>query len=919
MGRLFKPANLAVGSLAALIVIGAAAAAGYAYLPHCLQDRLLPKLAADLGFRKFNISVRRVGLWGADLAAVRIGTPSQAPVELDAVQLDYSPGGLMRRTVDRVAIVGLRIGLAIENGRLVLDESLAAVLNPESRGNGDPSAGRPGKLPFHRLVVKDAQLALRANGRTFLIPFELTLTPDGGGRTGRMAIEAAFRPRDQHLAVAVEADFGAGAVHARLKADALQLNAFADVIEAYEVLGLNGVVGIDGTAELSLDPLKISSADATFRWQGNGIDVGPLRFKPDTPDGAVRPPWQFTVGTTDGSHWRVTAAPLLLESALVMRLSGLDATASRSAGGLQVEGTLRAEPLGMQIRGLSLTQAPMLTGSFDAEILRNRKWRFSFVGAPAKRKLELQMAANRLLSTVGGVEVNASADAERLSADVSASLSGLRVQTASLKASAAAISLKAALTAPAAAPDNRRAEVSVTLSNAGGESEGVQFSGAGAAFSGTLRTAVSGAPRMGGTLRFSAAKLVAPAAAVELNGAAGRLPLSWPPPEKTGTAGEVSIASARFQKWTLSKITGTLRQTDSGVSVTGRHADAVIPDLAVDYHAASRLVGRGAPSVTVRVTADRPETAPPIDLGAVLPGGRGMVLGGRLEASADLQLDAGGVNGTSAFRLTDGLLQASKEKFEVSGIQLRLEMPGLPALRSAPGQQLRFASANLGDIQLKEGIILFQIEPAPALLLEKGQFDWVEGRVDMHSTRISLDREDYGLTLFCDRLNLARLLEQFGAADAEGTGTVSGKIPIRYRDGQWTVADGFLFSSPGAGGQIRLQGTEFLTAGIPADSPQYMQMEIAREALKDYDYSWAKLTVTTEGEDMLLKLQLDGKPATTLPFVFHKEIGKFARVAGQSQGSTFQGIRLDVNFRLPLNKILQYKSIIQMIRTKGAK
>jgi hypothetical protein len=240
-------------------------------------------------------------------------------------------------------------------------------------------------------------------------------------------------------------------------------------------------------------------------------------------------------------------------------------------------------------------------------------------------------------------------------------------------------------------------------------------------------------------------------------------------------------------------------------------------------------------------------------------------------------------------------------------------------LRSAPGQQLSFASATLGDIQLRDGIIFFQIEPAPALLLERGQFDWVEGRVDMHSTRIFLDREDYALTLFCDRLNLAKLLGQFGAAEAEGSGTVSGKIPIRYQNGQWSVSDGFLFSSPGAGGQIRLQGTEALLAGIPTDSPQFMQMEIAREALKDYDYSWAKMTVTTEGEDMLLKLQLDGKPAKTLPFVFNKDIGGFARVEGRAQGSTFQGIRLDVNFRLPLNKILQYKSVIQMIRNKGAK
>jgi hypothetical protein len=108
--------------------------------------------------------------------------------------------------------------------------------------------------------------------------------------------------------------------------------------------------------------------------------------------------------------------------------------------------------------------------------------------------------------------------------------------------------------------------------------------------------------------------------------------------------------------------------------------------------------------------------------------------------------------------------------------------------------------------------------------------------------------------------------------------------------------------------------TEILTAGIPPDTPQYVQMELARKALEDYDYSWAKLNLTSEGEDLLLNLQLDGKPAKSLPFVYRKDMGGFAKVETGVQGSTFQGIRLDVNFRLPLNKILQYKELIQMIQ-----
>ena len=152
-----------------------------------------------------------------------------------------------------------------------------------------------------------------------------------------------------------------------------------------------------------------------------------------------------------------------------------------------------------------------------------------------------------------------------------------------------------------------------------------------------------------------------------------------------------------------------------------------------------------------------------------------------------------------------------------------------------------------------------------------------------------------------------------GAVTAKGQGTVNGRIPLRFNDGKVSFNDGFLFSTPGDGGTICLTGTEMLTAGVPPDTVQFAQLELAREALKDYNYKWAKLLLTTEGETLLLRMQLDGKPAGPLPFVYKKEFGGFMKVKADSKGSVFQGIGLDVNFRLPLNQILNYSNDIQDI------
>jgi hypothetical protein len=285
-----------------------------------------------------------------------------------------------------------------------------------------------------------------------------------------------------------------------------------------------------------------------------------------------------------------------------------------------------------------------------------------------------------------------------------------------------------------------------------------------------------------------------------------------------------------------------------------------------------------------------------------------------LAERGNLVIAKDGISATSESSLSNGKILHRENKIAIENIGMDFFISDLFSMRSAPGQKLRFGHASIGGLNIENGEIVFQIESAHSLLIEKSRFNWCDGKVDAPAIRLRPGVEDYSLTLYCDRLNLAKVLEQFGAASVEAKGQLNGQIPLRYANGQISFQDGFLFTTPGESGKIRMTDTEILTAGIPPDSPQYVQMELARKALEDYDYSWAKLNLTTDGEDLLLKMQLDGKPGKPLPFVYRKDLGGFAKVEANVEGSTFQGIRLDVNFRLPLNKIMQYKKLIQMIQ-----
>jgi hypothetical protein len=175
------------------------------------------------------------------------------------------------------------------------------------------------------------------------------------------------------------------------------------------------------------------------------------------------------------------------------------------------------------------------------------------------------------------------------------------------------------------------------------------------------------------------------------------------------------------------------------------------------------------------------------------------------------------------------------------------------------------------------------------------------------------DSREYNVTLFCSELKLSEILSQLGLAKARGAAALSGELPVTWKNGKISFNSGFLHSTPGEGGTIQVDAMQDLVDAIPEGTAQRGQLELAREAVRDFEYKWVRIKADTVGDDLLVRLSVDGKPASTLPFVYKREFGGFMRVTGDVKGSNFQGLRLDVNFSVPLDRILLYKDITRMI------
>lgn len=234
--------------------------------------------------------------------------------------------------------------------------------------------------------------------------------------------------------------------------------------------------------------------------------------------------------------------------------------------------------------------------------------------------------------------------------------------------------------------------------------------------------------------------------------------------------------------------------------------------------------------------------------------------------------------------------------------------PHLPIFESSPSQICTIGNLEFGSIKLSDAKFYFRIEDENTLFLEKGRLRWCGGRVETGGLRLSKEMDALEATLYCDRLGLTELLSQFGIEDTEGEGSLNGKLPIQISDQRLRFDDGFLFSTPGNSGIVRFNNTKQLRQGMP-NIEQAAYLDYSMKALENFSYNWTKLSFNSEEDNLLIAMQLDGKPTEPLPFGY-----KNGQIIPSTKGGGIQHpIRLDVNFRLPLQDLFQYGKNIQSI------
>lgn len=892
--------------------------AGYLYLPAMVTRRLPVAQIQRLGVADFSGRITRIGLRQTTAGPFVFGPADRPALAMGAIVLDYTPAGLRRKKIDRIRIRDVVINASVGPGGISFPGvNWRAVAKGETAAEASADGPSPlAAVQLGKLDVRSGLINLAWGSAFYKIPFDLVLTPDGEDMTGLDARLRLF-PRGQALAVTVRVDVKQRKGRLRVDGDMIDMDRFADLVHRVPGLDATGRVSVRAAAGINLAPVSIGDAAIDLTWHDGGLACAPVRAGPER-GGA---PAVLSARSGNLKAWQVTAGGVRLQRPAPVSLNMLTATVDVDTDLRTVAGTadLTVLPFSLdRTTPVALTAGVPLPLTFAATHNASGEWTAQFQtngsGPDTPAGLWTGMA--------GGIGIHgapprfrftAAGDRQKGGADWTLDLSTIRAVLAGTLANLPSADAAGRLRfgdgphGAAWSGDARIqfSEPTVTGRGMAGKLDALTVSA-------RFQRQGSDPPVVDGRVEIAGGRFHHQDSGLRLSGV--RLDVPYHSVAgKAVRAGTFSVARIDDGPRVLGNLQGRITRQADAYAFSATHASDLLPGMAVRFTGTVRTRGARLPSADVAFRMPPYELTVDRDLERLFPAGKGVSLTGTVAAKGNASFSPSGLRGDVDFSMKDGSLRVAEKNIVVTGIDAALRFPELPRLRSGPAQKVRFSSAAMGGIVVDGGEFDVQVESGQTLFLERGRMFWCGGKVDAGSLRVTAGKQDYRVSLYCQQLGLSRILEQLGSVNARGTGTVNGRIPVVYRNGNIRFDDGFLFSTPGEGGQVQLTGTEVLTRGIPAGTPQFAQVELAREALKNYAYTWAKLGLMSEGEDVVMRLQFDGKPVNPLPFVYRKEIGSFVRVEAGARGSVFQGIGLDVNLRLPLNQLLQYKDIVNMI------
>jgi len=904
-------------------------AAGYLsysfLLPRYVEKRFLPSLGDHLNI-PITGQVFSIGLNDASLGDLIIGDNDNAAVTIGTIHSSYSISSILNKKLRRVRINGLTMNLEISEQRILIpgfDLEKLTDTKTENK-NTQPLSAISLPLELDNLQIKNGFLNILYEGQRLLIPFDLKITRKDQSLNNTLPayqLNLRISPQGEEIAISGILDLQNNMGKFTVSANSLDIQPFDFLLgELHDNLSF-GKASIIGKTKFNIKPFQLISSEIDCELESVAHKKNPVVFAPST----------GTIKANKAVHLKVTGNEqqwdIAVDGSMVVPLAALisldgtfvpgDDNAAKGFGSFLIKIDDQTVTPGFSNIPVMIKGNPELHGNISVDIMPTGAWQAQIESSASKDLLGISYGRNNLKAKIPSFNIQGEGSDDVAQLLISMGITDVLATNTDLsEVKLAKVELQASFNRENKPGSETLSSGEFTLLIPGIKIKRDAFAGKGdISLTGEMKTQQLQdieSLHLVGELVVNNAEAEVPESNVSIHSMAGSIPWQWPRSGQERT-GKFKISELKWKKNEIGSFEADIKLKDSAYSLDGTFTHSLLDGLVTDIKGQTRIM---VPEYKSNILINM-DTVPfsSLHLGEFDPSLSGFYINGELGLNGEFILDANDLKGNMTVMMQNGRFENPDKNYTVDNIKFSFLMPSLPDLHSAPAQEILFEKASVGNLIFKQGKVVWQMESPDSMFIEKGVVSWAGGRVFTNAIRISPAVKELVVPIFCDRLKLTELLDQFGVAGAEGEGTVSGRIPLLAGKDSIRFEDGFLFSSPGQGGSVKVAAFDVLAAGIPKNTPQFAQVDFAAEALKNFQYNWVKLLLNSEGEELIMQMHMDGKPVQSLPFSYDSQTGLLQRVDDKSQG-IHQPIRLNVNFRLPLNRFIGYSGKIQDIMKK---
>ena len=894
------------------------------FLPRYIEKNILHSLG-DQFSTSLTGQVFTIGFNETSLGDVIVGDTQNVALSIGSINIKYSLSSIRNKIIDQVKINGLNLNLKISDGKIVIPGiDLEKIIGTKAKQK-IPQQSSTISLPLQvdNLQVSNGFLNIIYEDQRILVPFRLQITKNKLVKRDKLPVyqlSLQIFPQGEEIVISGSVDFSNNRGIFAISADSLDIEPFTFLLGELGKDISFGKITMKGNTEINLMPFRHIATRFDCELESVNLKAVPAQF--GSSDGTVETAKSLSLKIIgEGQQWDVAAYGSMVEPVTAsIELDGSFLPGDdviKGSGSVLVKIDEPTTKVSSAHLPVIIKGKPQLHGDFSINIASSGTWQAKVKNKANKKTLEISYGQNRLSSRVPSFNIQGEGSAGIFYIQTSLTMpdvqlisqDGLRIHLPEAK-------LKASFNQENRSGAERMASGKFTLSLPDAEVNRDGLTG-----QGDLTLTGKMMPQLfqdiksfkaGGKLIVKNGRAEESANNISIKSINGNIPWQWPITENKVT-GRLKATGINWKKSELGFFETEVGIKGSSYLFEGRFTHSLLNGLVTDV---TGQVGISDSEFQASVLINM-EATPfnSLHLGEFEPSLSNSYISGELGLDSLLKIDAKGFKGSAKLVFQNGRFEFPDKKYEITDINLSMLIPSLLELRSAPAQEILFNKASVGDLTFEQGKVVWQLESPNSIFIEQGVVNWAGGRVYINAVRISPELKEFIIPIFCDRLILTEILNQFGVINAEGEGTVSGRIPLLVGRDTIRFEDGFLFSSPGQGGSVKVAAFDVLVAGIPKNTPQFAQIDFAAEALKNFQYNWVKLLLNSEGEDLIMQMHMDGKPLQSLPFSYDSQTGLLQRIDDNTQG-IMQPIRLNVNFRLPLNRFIGYSGKIQDIMKK---